>query len=256
MDARSVRPPDARDDGAHSDRSEQSDVQRRAHDRRAALVSRRSPATPTVAARFNRGAERRRQALLAAAYEPADGYFYDVRWRTWRARDRSSDAGRGGGAVFRSGDAGAGGARSPTGSSANSSSRAVSSRRTIRSGQQWDAPNGWPPLEWLAIEGVRRYGGTDIANKGARSLARAQSSHVSSDGTMTEKYDVVDLSRRAGGGEYATQDGFGWTNGVALALSAEQRADKRAVPSTTERHRSGATIRDRSSVRREATSRR
>src|SRR5947208_155306 len=26
-------------------------------------------------------------------------------------------------------------------------------------GQQWDAPNGWPPLEWMAIEGVRRYGG-------------------------------------------------------------------------------------------------
>ena len=38
---------------------------------------------------------------------------------------------------------------------------------------------------------------------------------------MTEKYDVADLSRRAGGGEYPTQDGFGWTNGVALALAAE-----------------------------------
>ncbi len=35
---------------------------------------------------------------------------------------------------------------------------------------------------------------------------------------MTEKYDVVDVQRRAGGGEYPTQDGFGWTNGVALAL--------------------------------------
>jgi alpha,alpha-trehalase len=38
---------------------------------------------------------------------------------------------------------------------------------------------------------------------------------------MTEKYDVVDLSRRAGGGEYPNQDGFGWTNGVALALVAQ-----------------------------------
>ena len=37
---------------------------------------------------------------------------------------------------------------------------------------------------------------------------------------MTEKYDVTDLTRRAGGGEYPTQDGFGWTNGVALALAA------------------------------------
>ena len=41
---------------------------------------------------------------------------------------------------------------------------------------------------------------------------------------MVEKYDVVDLTRRAGGGEYPTQDGFGWTNGVALALSAQVAA--------------------------------
>src|SRR5262249_52049773 len=43
-------------------------------------------------------------------------------------------------------------------------------------------------------------------------------------GKMTEKYDVFDLNRRAGGGEYPNQDGFGWSNGVALALSAQERA--------------------------------
>ena len=41
-------------------------------------------------------------------------------------------------------------------------------------------------------------------------------------GRMMEKYDVVDPAREAGGGEYPTQDGFGWTNGVALALAAEK----------------------------------
>ncbi|HEV7705964.1 MAG TPA: trehalase family glycosidase, partial [Gemmatimonadaceae bacterium] len=41
-------------------------------------------------------------------------------------------------------------------------------------------------------------------------------------GKMTEKYDVVDSTRAAGGGEYPTQDGFGWTNGVALALSTRR----------------------------------
>jgi len=40
---------------------------------------------------------------------------------------------------------------------------------------------------------------------------------------MMEKYDVVDVRRPAGGGEYATQDGFGWSNGVVLALAAQQR---------------------------------
>jgi alpha,alpha-trehalase len=46
---------------------------------------------------------------------------------------------------------------------------------------------------------------------------------------MTEKYDVVDPTRRAGGGEYPTQDGFGWTNGVALALSAQVRRAMRVA---------------------------
>jgi alpha,alpha-trehalase len=35
---------------------------------------------------------------------------------------------------------------------------------------------------------------------------------------LMEKYNVVDLKLEAGGGEYPSQDGFGWTNGVLLAL--------------------------------------
>jgi alpha,alpha-trehalase len=46
---------------------------------------------------------------------------------------------------------------------------------------------------------------------------------------MMEKYDVVNLNKKAGGGEYPTQDGFGWTNGVALALCA-QLAQARTCP--------------------------
>ncbi len=92
----------------------------------------------------------------------------------------------------------------------------------IASGQQWDAPNGWPPLEWMTIQGIRRYGGSDLADSArARWLALNRRTYATT-GRMTEKYDVVDANRRAGGGEYPTQDGFGWTNGVALALSAEE----------------------------------
>jgi alpha,alpha-trehalase len=35
---------------------------------------------------------------------------------------------------------------------------------------------------------------------------------------MMEKYNVVATDIKAGGGEYPAQDGFGWTNGVYLAL--------------------------------------
>ena len=97
----------------------------------------------------------------------------------------------------------------------------------VASGQQWDAPNGWPPLQWLAIDGVRRYGRRDLADDArSRWLALNRRTYRVT-GKMTEKYDVSDLSKRAGGGEYPTQDGFGWTNGVALKLSAEE---KRAAP--------------------------
>ncbi len=93
----------------------------------------------------------------------------------------------------------------------------------ISSGQQWDAPNGWAPLEWLAIEGVRRYGRADLADAARDRWLAVNRRTYRATGKMTEKYDVVDLRRRAGGGEYPTQDGFGWTNGVALALAAQQR---------------------------------
>jgi len=91
----------------------------------------------------------------------------------------------------------------------------------IVSGQQWDAPNGWPPLQWLTMEGVRRYGRAELADSArARWLALNRRTYAAT-GKMTEKYDVMDMARRAGGGEYPTQDGFGWTNGVGLALSAQ-----------------------------------
>ncbi|MDX1544484.1 MAG: trehalase family glycosidase, partial [Christiangramia sp.] len=38
---------------------------------------------------------------------------------------------------------------------------------------------------------------------------------------MLEKYNVEDLSKESGGGEYPTQDGFGWTNGVYQKLSSD-----------------------------------
>ena len=41
---------------------------------------------------------------------------------------------------------------------------------------------------------------------------------ISLTGKRLEKYNVENLNLESGGGEYPTQDGFGWTNGVYLAF--------------------------------------
>lgn len=84
-------------------------------------------------------------------------------------------------------------------------------------GQQWDRPNGWAPLQWIAVDGLRRYGAERLARQvGTRFLATVEREYRAS-GKLLEKYDVEE-SRAGGGGEYPTQDGFGWTNGVTRAL--------------------------------------
>ncbi len=85
-------------------------------------------------------------------------------------------------------------------------------------GEQWDAPNGWPPLQWIAICGLENYGYHELAGKIANRWLKLNKQVYRNTGKMMEKYNVVDLSLTAGGGEYPLQDGFGWTNGVYLAL--------------------------------------
>jgi alpha,alpha-trehalase len=86
------------------------------------------------------------------------------------------------------------------------------------SGQQWDAPNGWAPLHWIAIVGLENYGFTELAETIAKRWIKLCSDVFNRTGKLMEKYNVVNTQLVAGGGEYPGQDGFGWTNGVLLAL--------------------------------------
>ena len=88
----------------------------------------------------------------------------------------------------------------------------------ITSGQQWDAPNGWAPLQWIAVKGMEKFGEKELAKTIAISWTSLNDKVFQATGKMMEKYDVMDIGKLAGGGEYESQDGFGWTNGVALAL--------------------------------------
>ena len=85
-------------------------------------------------------------------------------------------------------------------------------------GQQWDAPNGWAPLQWIAIKGLRNYGFNELADKIKKRWLTLNEKVFKRTGKMFEKYNVDDISLHAGGGEYPLQDGFGWTNGIASAL--------------------------------------
>jgi alpha,alpha-trehalase len=86
-----------------------------------------------------------------------------------------------------------------------------------RTGQQWDAPNGWAPLQWIAIAGLDRYGETTLARSIAGRWVSTVDRFYRQTGRIVEKYDVEEQVA-GGGGEYAVQDGFGWTNGVTSAL--------------------------------------
>lgn len=92
---------------------------------------------------------------------------------------------------------------------------------TLRqTGQQWDWPNGWAPLQWLVFKGLTNYGFTETAEEGRRRWLELNDRVFRVTGKLMEKYNVVTADLTAGGGEYPNQDGFGWTNGVYLALSA------------------------------------
>jgi alpha,alpha-trehalase len=91
------------------------------------------------------------------------------------------------------------------------------------SGNQWDAPFGWAPLQLFALRGLERYG----FHADSVRLTRAFLSLVVEDferrGAIVEKYDVERRTSDVGGirfGYAENQVGFGWTNGVFLELLA------------------------------------
>ncbi len=95
---------------------------------------------------------------------------------------------------------------------------------TITSGEQWDAPNGWAPLQWIGVSGFERYGERQLAQTIACRWLLSVSRLYRVSGKLVEKYDVVDTKSAGGGGEYPLQDGFGWTNGVTRKLAARYPA--------------------------------
>jgi alpha,alpha-trehalase len=87
----------------------------------------------------------------------------------------------------------------------------------IDSTQQWDQPNGWAPLQWIAVSGLNDYGQRALAKTIAERWMHVNLTVYYATGKLVEKYDLLTASGGTGG-EYATQIGFGWTNGVLRKL--------------------------------------
>ena len=57
-----------------------------------------------------------------------------------------------------------------------------------------------------------------LAKEGAKRWIQLNRDIYTATGKMLEKYNVLESSSAVARGEYTLQEGFGWTNGVALAL--------------------------------------
>ena len=110
---------------------------------------------------------------------------------------------------------------------------------------QWDLPNGWPPLQYIAMKAMLNvdswikhdkeqkdgFGGLAYT-LAQRFVASAfcswyktggsvpgllkQLDNQTDTGHMFEKFNVADIGDAGAGGEYTVQAGFGWTNGISL----------------------------------------
>lgn len=108
---------------------------------------------------------------------------------------------------------------------------------TYISGNQWDAPFGWAPLQMIAVEGLRRYGYNDDAERISMKWLSLVDREFLRQGFIVEKYDVVsggsNVSANIHFGYSANQAGFGWTNAVFTRLYDElTQEDKQKLLAT------------------------
>ncbi|HSC68780.1 MAG TPA: alpha,alpha-trehalase TreF [Cellvibrio sp.] len=161
-------------------------------------------------------AEQRRQALQRYMWDERDGFFHDYDFISKRVTHNKTLA-----AVF------------PLFFQMVDQQQAervaqVIKQKFLKSGgvtttlndthQQWDAPNGWAPLQWITIRGLQHYQQHQLAETIQKRWVEVNLKVYKNTGKMVEKYNVYDIGLEGGGGEYPVQDGFGWTNGVLLKL--------------------------------------
>lgn len=79
---------------------------------------------------------------------------------------------------------------------------------------QWAYPNGWAPLHFIVVEGLKRYGYHDDAKRIALKWLSCNLNWFEKNGIFLEKYNVVNIDKPPVKGVYPSQTGFGWTNSI------------------------------------------
>lgn len=178
---------------------------------------------PLLARKFQNLADRRKKAILNYCWDESEGFFVDYNFHHAAPTGRLTLA-----AVFP--------LYARIASKEQADKVADKLKREflkpgglvtslVSNGQQWDAPNGWAPLHWMAIEGLRNYGHHALAAEIKQRWVKTNMKVFAANHKLIEKYNVEGKAGAlGGGGEYPLQDGFGWTNGVLVALLAEDRA--------------------------------
>jgi alpha,alpha-trehalase len=165
---------------------------------------------------YHFAAETRKTALQNYCWNEAEGWFFDFDWRAGQQTGVWSLAGA---YPLYCGLASAEQAQRMAQNIAEKFLKPGGVVTTLQAtSQQWDAPNGWAPLQWIVVEGLRNYGHESLAREIARRFVALAEKVYLATGKMMEKYNVCDLALEAGGGEYPLQDGFGWTNGVVRSF--------------------------------------
>lgn len=175
------------------------------------------------AAAYAAQAQARRAALHALCWNAGEGAFFDYDWRKGVRRSCLTAASLVPLFVGMAEQA-----------QADAMARTVARRLLAPGGlattergsdQQWDRPNGWAPLQWMGLRGLRAYGHTALADEIADRWLATVAEVYEAEGKLVEKYALREMpggrTHGGGGGEYPLQDGFGWTNGVTRALLAE-----------------------------------
>jgi len=113
------------------------------------------------------------------------------------------------------------------------------------SGEQWDFPNSWPPLQSFVILGLDKFGTIECSQLAwyfADLWLHSNFVGFRNHGVMYEKYDSLKVGVTGEGGEYEGQFGFGWTNGVIFELIYRFASDIRAYNTKVHLEPRGVTM--------------